>query len=439
MKKIKVFVAASALVFGIAANSEAVPVYNPGTGHYYDTVTGNWFEAEAEAVAHGGHLLTINNAAEQAWIDATYGTTLNYWIGFNDAASEGNWQWVSGEAVTYTHWNPGEPNNWMNEDYAVTNWDYYGWNDITPYGINIGIAEWAAPSPSSEPRTYSLFIGMDDENINGSATVGKIYSAFLQNDIIQEEFAYVLKNENATKNNISLILDNLNLNDNDQFIFYYFGHGGTYETKIGFESTLSSGDEFLAIGTTADDYLSDNELTMLFQNEKWANVEKWFILDTCKSAGFWGNNNPNDSGDLEKLDNVALFAAASEDWYAVSTFVDSTGVFTNGWVAGLELNDGWAKADSNRDQQVSFEEWNLWLKQIDNWYDWRYNPYVYEQEVGDIHYIDSPEFFQFFMAKSEDFQGTFDIASSTVPEPSTILLFGSGLAGFAFLAHRKRS
>ena len=69
----------------------------------------------------------MNDAAEDSWIHATFepftrsgiGTNSNtYWIGLNDAASEGTFAWVSGEPVTYTNWAPGEPNNAGGEDYV---------------------------------------------------------------------------------------------------------------------------------------------------------------------------------------------------------------------------------------------------------------------------------------------------------------------------------
>jgi hypothetical protein len=113
-------------------------IYNPATGHWYDLVSsganGAWINAELNAQALGGHLVTINDAAEEAWLMAIFGTNNRFWIGFNDAAVEGTWVWSSGEPVTYTHWWAGEPNNSMppaiGEDYAVLNWVATGdWND----------------------------------------------------------------------------------------------------------------------------------------------------------------------------------------------------------------------------------------------------------------------------------------------------------------------
>ena len=112
----------------------------------------DWVSAEAEAVAHGGHLITINDAEEQAFVEKTFLTPPDrvFWIGMTDAEKEGDWHWVSGEPVEYTNWeNRGEPNNvsgrhpvtgeTMDEDYGVINWHFVvqpprrrvcTWNDI---------------------------------------------------------------------------------------------------------------------------------------------------------------------------------------------------------------------------------------------------------------------------------------------------------------------
>ncbi len=97
----------------------------------------DWVSAEAEAVARGGHLITINDSEEQSFVEKTYLTPPDrvFWIGMTDAEKEGDWHWVSGEPVEYTYWaGKGEPNNVISrhpitgsvveEDYGVINWHF---------------------------------------------------------------------------------------------------------------------------------------------------------------------------------------------------------------------------------------------------------------------------------------------------------------------------
>ena len=104
------------------------PVSAGGNGHIYKftDVIGTWSEAEAEAVAQGGHLVTINDATENQWVFDTFENSgPNFWIGFyqdhdDPSYSEpgGGWKWISGEPVTYTNWISFEPNNNGNEDWV---------------------------------------------------------------------------------------------------------------------------------------------------------------------------------------------------------------------------------------------------------------------------------------------------------------------------------
>ncbi len=83
---------------------------------YYEKVNGNtWSLAESAAIALGGHLVTINDSAENAWLIDNFATSNTglpgLFIGFSDNATEGQWTWSSGETSTFTKWWSSEPNN----------------------------------------------------------------------------------------------------------------------------------------------------------------------------------------------------------------------------------------------------------------------------------------------------------------------------------------
>ncbi|GLC25983.1 lectin-like protein [Roseisolibacter agri] len=120
----------------------------------------SWSIANAEATSLGGWLAAIGSAAENAaarsFMDGLIGGS-QFHIGFTDAASEGAFVWSNGQAVTYTNWNLGEPNDVNNED--VTEMLSTGaWNDIqdSPNTIRYGLIETAAVSTVPEPATVGL-------------------------------------------------------------------------------------------------------------------------------------------------------------------------------------------------------------------------------------------------------------------------------------------
>jgi parallel beta-helix repeat protein len=131
----------------IARAADAGPwQFNPGTGHFYQVVLGQtWLDAEAYAQSVGGHLVTINDQAEEAWLEATF-PDQDLWIGLTDQATEGTWVWASGEAVTYSHWCAGQPDDWKQvggEDYGFLNVGFCGapgWDDADG-GAMDGIVE----------------------------------------------------------------------------------------------------------------------------------------------------------------------------------------------------------------------------------------------------------------------------------------------------------
>ncbi len=114
-------------------------------GNQYVLTNGakTWEQAQAEAESLGGNLVTINAAAEETWLKQNFGDTEGFWIGINDIATEGQFVWASGEAVTYTNWAPGEPNNGGgNQDFGWMNFSTTRqWDDNSP-GVQLrGIIE----------------------------------------------------------------------------------------------------------------------------------------------------------------------------------------------------------------------------------------------------------------------------------------------------------
>ncbi|MEO1524755.1 MAG: DUF4347 domain-containing protein [Planctomycetota bacterium] len=95
-------------------------VYN-GSDYILSSANLSWEEAQAEAIAIGGNLVSINDADEESFLQSAFGTSQTFWIGLNDAAIEGEFVWANGDPVTYTNWRDSEPNDLGGQDYAMMN------------------------------------------------------------------------------------------------------------------------------------------------------------------------------------------------------------------------------------------------------------------------------------------------------------------------------
>jgi hypothetical protein len=163
-----------------------VGIFN-GHAYYKSTSKATWPEARFMAQQNGGYLATItsmaendfvfNNAAKDPSVPGGFfdqGT----WIGLNDAMQEGNFVWENGEAVSYTNWLAGEPNNFPpGEDYVeMLPWngqwaDYFNGDGVTPQLLNVltyqtGINRNDTTFRSTFPFVQTPWPGTFNENCN---------------------------------------------------------------------------------------------------------------------------------------------------------------------------------------------------------------------------------------------------------------------------------
>ena len=85
-------------------------IINPANGHAYKWIKCTDREdAQIQAAREEAHLVTITSEAEQIWLEAVFRTG-PYWIGLTDLLKEGEWQWETGEPLTYTNWKADDEN-----------------------------------------------------------------------------------------------------------------------------------------------------------------------------------------------------------------------------------------------------------------------------------------------------------------------------------------
>ena len=124
----------------------------------YTIVEGpTWEEAEANAVALGGHLVTINDAEEDIFLTSSLG--LGFFFGLTDKEQEGDFSWVNGEPLVYTNWylNYQPDNDKGNQDYGAYHPNFGGaWDDVDngQTGFSRGIAE-IPLAPNNTPNKFS--------------------------------------------------------------------------------------------------------------------------------------------------------------------------------------------------------------------------------------------------------------------------------------------
>ncbi len=147
-------------------------VENGGNGHWYEVVvvpTGiNWTQANDAASSKNGHLATITSQAEndfifsliddsEYWVTDSYGFDCGPLIG--GVQSEGavdpseGWGWVTGEAMSFTAWAPGQPNN-VGDQTRIQFWNSRSinstWQDVSVTETEFSyIVEYDVPEPAT--------------------------------------------------------------------------------------------------------------------------------------------------------------------------------------------------------------------------------------------------------------------------------------------------
>lgn len=160
-------------------------------------------QAATLASAHGGTLAVVTSAEENSLIlgflaqdqllwggEPRDNARNGPWIGLTQAAGSaepgGGWGWATGETYSYTAWHAGQPDNFINDSYAIY-WDdngSIGWADHVndPIGAGYGPVISAAIEVTSSVAALNGTAGHDF--IWGGA-IGNVIKGLTGNDILE--------------------------------------------------------------------------------------------------------------------------------------------------------------------------------------------------------------------------------------------------------------
>jgi uncharacterized protein (TIGR03382 family) len=163
MKFMKHLAIAGLLAASCSANAISLTgptvTYN---GHDYTLMTADtWTNSNAFATSLSGNLVAVNDAAENSFLISTFGSNVALWIGlYRTSPNAPTFAWTNGDAVTYTNWAWGEPNNCCaGEDYTHT-YTSGEWNDLDNLngyaGPKYGVLEVVSSVKVSEPSAFLI-------------------------------------------------------------------------------------------------------------------------------------------------------------------------------------------------------------------------------------------------------------------------------------------
>lgn len=141
LKHLEATASLALLITTVASAQVDAGQLNHATGNTYFRTQTPVSISTAKSIASSidGHLVSINDQAEQDWLLQTFGELEYYWIGLERTGPGSTFEWMNGDPLGYSAWCSGEPNGHASgEDYAVMNWhlsaglpDIGCWNDVS--------------------------------------------------------------------------------------------------------------------------------------------------------------------------------------------------------------------------------------------------------------------------------------------------------------------
>lgn len=254
---------------------------------------------------------------------------------------------------------------------------------------------------NSGPQTYAILIGSQAPSngvqnaLRGDLDLANVASQLSWTpNVFKFEYNWLGPNTIASDIGGAASTIASRVKPGDSLIFYYSGHG-VGGSGYGVQDYLNP---------VQNGLFQDNSLAALFSGSTFDSVKKFFIIDSCHAEGIWKNDTTDDR-DLETLKNISFIGSSSEDGLSYTApESNGTSYFTNAILSSLTPSATFggllASASASGGEVTGF------TKDGEGTVAGKWQP------VG--HYSDD-----------------FDLNSSLghpVPEPSTLVLFFTGMA-----------
>jgi len=318
--------------------------------------------------------------------------------------------------------------------------DYIVLHDTGNYWL---VDDMSGDSSANKHNFWGIFIGNDFifdtvnvdpvedpedipySNLDGAKIAKEIYDKF---QIFPNNRRILITDDEKmiTKDRISKAINDIKprMESGDILLIYLVGHGGPKGSESGDETTKTPDDEFVYINDLGEKITDDDLKSML---EGIDNIDKWCIIDACHSGGFWGNNNSNDIGDLEKLSKMYRMSSAHEDdsMYYIGGYDHRNDVDLGKPLFSINLRSALAlksnkKAFCDMDDNgiITFDELKEWLSDKNN-LTWINGKAVLEGDFGDKVLFSTDKWNPAF-DKTNDFGGVLCTIDSNEPRANIV-------------------